>query len=499
MADRKAFSGSLLHVSLADVFQLLGGNSFTGILNLRSQYSDHMGVIYFINGNPVNGYYGDLKGLDAVYAMFGWSDGNYEFYEQALTQIETVITKNRMHLVLDALRMLDDGEIKKVGPLPPDQTEINEKGKEGEPFQTNNGPLKLFCSNCKTPLSATGTKVIIGGQDYCFNCAMSQGNSKNGTIKVDDKPLDKIKSRFKSWGPFQYAVIISLVLVWVIVGVMLYQKFNPSLPKPEVATSGQAVTGQMAVTQTMPVANNAGTLNAQVVASGQVKTAPVIENQPVPKANNASSLTAQNLASGQIATPPKATDKKTTPAPVDKVAEPAKQVVVPPVNPGENNTGSKATVEEVEKPQVTVAKEEVKETLDSAKSNEAAEKLEVAKLTPPAEAAAVKEQAAKLSTVIKEPEFPGGKAALAKWIGSNLKYPDAANKAGVQGNVIVELTIDPPNGKISNVTIVKSLQKQCDQEVLRLISIMPNWTPGEINGVKTISRHTLSVRFALSN
>jgi hypothetical protein len=116
MTDNVVFSGSLRFVSLADVFQLLGGNSCTGILNLRSQYSDYMGIIYFEDGNPINASYGNQRGLKAVYELFGWVDGSYEFYEETLSGIDHVIKKGRMEIVLDALRMLDDGVIKKVGP-----------------------------------------------------------------------------------------------------------------------------------------------------------------------------------------------------------------------------------------------------------------------------------------------------------------------------------------------------------------------------------------------
>jgi hypothetical protein len=115
MADNIVFSGSLRFVSLADVFQLLGGNSCTGILTLRSQYSDYMGIIYFKDGNPINASYGNLRGLKAVCELFGWMDGNYEFNQDTLSQIEHVIKKSRMEIVLDALRMLDDGVVKKIG------------------------------------------------------------------------------------------------------------------------------------------------------------------------------------------------------------------------------------------------------------------------------------------------------------------------------------------------------------------------------------------------
>ena len=131
MTDNIMFSGSILFLSLGDVIQLLGGNNCTGILTLRSQYSADMGVIYFIGGNPVNASCGKLKGLEAVYALFGWTDGKYEFSEAELTGINPVIKQGRMAIVMDAVRMLDDGQIAKVGPDPLNQKDMEKTGSDG--------------------------------------------------------------------------------------------------------------------------------------------------------------------------------------------------------------------------------------------------------------------------------------------------------------------------------------------------------------------------------
>lgn len=118
MANNIVFSGSLLFVSLADVFQLLGDNNCTGILTLRSPHSADGGLVYFSGGNPINASYGNLKGLQAAYALFGWTEGKYEFSEEALTGIDPVIKQGRMGIVIDALRLLDEGAIAWVGPDP---------------------------------------------------------------------------------------------------------------------------------------------------------------------------------------------------------------------------------------------------------------------------------------------------------------------------------------------------------------------------------------------
>jgi len=117
MNDRIALSGSLKFVSLPDIFQILGGNNSTGVLKLTTKYSPQTGIIYLSKGNPINAIHGFSKGLKALYGMFGWMDGEYLFLEDDIEPIEVTIKKGRMEIILDALRMLDDGKIKRIGPL----------------------------------------------------------------------------------------------------------------------------------------------------------------------------------------------------------------------------------------------------------------------------------------------------------------------------------------------------------------------------------------------
>lgn len=109
-------AGNLDFLSLGDILQLLGSNSSTGILRIRSKYAHEPGLIYFINGNPVNALAGPLTGLDAVNALFGWVDGEFEFSEEDIRR-KNVIKKSRMQIILDCLSMLDDGHIERLGPV----------------------------------------------------------------------------------------------------------------------------------------------------------------------------------------------------------------------------------------------------------------------------------------------------------------------------------------------------------------------------------------------
>lgn len=107
--------GELNFIGLADVFQILGGNSSTGVLQLTSPYNEIPAEVYFKNGNPVNATYGSLDGLEAIYPLFGWTEGNFEFRHEERKPAH-IVNHSRMQIVLDALRMLDDGLIKTVGP-----------------------------------------------------------------------------------------------------------------------------------------------------------------------------------------------------------------------------------------------------------------------------------------------------------------------------------------------------------------------------------------------
>lgn len=120
MSSNGVLSGDLRFICLADCFQILGGNNSTGTLTIESPYVSASGSISFVDGNPVNASSGTLRGLDAIYPLFGWVEGTFEFQEE-IPKSEQVVTSSRMEIVLDALRMLDDGLIEKVGPVSVDR------------------------------------------------------------------------------------------------------------------------------------------------------------------------------------------------------------------------------------------------------------------------------------------------------------------------------------------------------------------------------------------
>jgi len=95
--------------------------------------------------------------------------------------------------------------------------------------------------------------------------------------------------------------------------------------------------------------------------------------------------------------------------------------------------------------------------------------------------------------------FPGGEKALKKFISKNLIYPEPAIKERIEGQVLASFTIDK-NGKISNIVIVKESNPYFDSEVVRLISIMPDWIWDKRIEMKDrkLTKRTLPISFRLN-
>ena len=81
-----------------------------------SKYAQEPGLIYIDNGDPVDASNGSLKGLEALFSLFGWTEGEFLFTEGQVNK-KNVVNKNRMEIILDGLRLVDDGKIKKLGPV----------------------------------------------------------------------------------------------------------------------------------------------------------------------------------------------------------------------------------------------------------------------------------------------------------------------------------------------------------------------------------------------
>lgn len=118
-------------------------------------------------------------------------------------------------------------------------------------------------------------------------------------------------------------------------------------------------------------------------------------------------------------------------------------------------------------------------------------KEEIAQPEPP------KEEENKVFDVVEEqPSFPGGPSALMQWLRDNIKYPVIAAENGIEGRVIVQFVVSK-TGSISDVRVARGVDPSLDKEAVRVVSSMPNWTPGKQNGTSVNVRYTLPVTFKL--
>lgn len=141
MKDRSVLAGNLSFLGLGDILQLLGSSNCTGVLRLANPYVENAGYIYFENGNPINSMNGNIKGLDALYSLFGWREGTFEFVAEDVVY-EKTITKNRMGIILEGVKMLDDGKTKEVGSRAKNHVvKQNLQGPEDKMFKIVKGPL----------------------------------------------------------------------------------------------------------------------------------------------------------------------------------------------------------------------------------------------------------------------------------------------------------------------------------------------------------------------
>ena len=95
---------------------------------------------------------------------------------------------------------------------------------------------------------------------------------------------------------------------------------------------------------------------------------------------------------------------------------------------------------------------------------------------------------------IEEPQFPGGRKELLKYMEEHMVHPADMRALDLEGEVVVEFFVER-SGVISGVNVVKGLTKSFDDEAIRLTRGMPRWIPGKKNGVPVRYRMTMPINF----
>ncbi len=100
------------------------------------------------------------------------------------------------------------------------------------------------------------------------------------------------------------------------------------------------------------------------------------------------------------------------------------------------------------------------------------------------------------AVVEEKPTFPGGEAALLRFIAENTKYPEIAKENGIQGRVFVQFVI-AADGSVVKVSLARGVDPYLDNEALRVVKILPKWSPGKQRGKAVPVTYVIPINFKL--
>lgn len=95
------------------------------------------------------------------------------------------------------------------------------------------------------------------------------------------------------------------------------------------------------------------------------------------------------------------------------------------------------------------------------------------------------------------PEFPGGDLGLMKYIQKNVKYPPIAKQYNITGKVYVSFIVEK-SGYVSNVKVVRGVDKNLDAEAVRVVNSLPKYKPGKQRGKPARVMFTIPINFTLN-
>ncbi|MDE5791558.1 MAG: energy transducer TonB [Muribaculaceae bacterium] len=96
--------------------------------------------------------------------------------------------------------------------------------------------------------------------------------------------------------------------------------------------------------------------------------------------------------------------------------------------------------------------------------------------------------------VTEKPSFPGGDRLLLSYINSTRCYPEDAYKRGIEGKVTCSFVVNK-DGSISHVKVLRGVEPSLNKEAVRILSRMPLWMPGRLEGEAVPVRVVRSVAF----
>ena len=102
------------------------------------------------------------------------------------------------------------------------------------------------------------------------------------------------------------------------------------------------------------------------------------------------------------------------------------------------------------------------------------------------------------TVVEKNPEFPGGEAALMKYIAESLVYPQIAMENGIGGRIYCKFVVEK-DGSVSNVEVTRAFNQYLDREAIRVLKSLPKFKPGTHKGQPVRVYYSVPVTFKISS
>jgi protein TonB len=173
------------------------------------------------------------------------------------------------------------------------------------------------------------------------------------------------------------------------------------------------------------------------------------------------------------------------------------------------SSGDSSTIETEEEPEPPKQEEQPEEQVEATPPPQEEVKVEENKEEKPKAAVApppppkikVDKKPVKKAEIIEFPDveasFPGGAAALNKFIVSNIQYPETSIDMEEQGKVYLSFVVEP-DGSITGVKVERGVSRDLDREAKRVVRAMPKWEPGEAGGKKVRTRCRLPIVFTLN-
>ncbi len=101
----------------------------------------------------------------------------------------------------------------------------------------------------------------------------------------------------------------------------------------------------------------------------------------------------------------------------------------------------------------------------------------------------------------QEPEFPGGKAALSRYLAQNIRFPSSLTRKNYNTGPVAARFIVDKDGTVRDVRVTtkpldKKMQKGMQEFMATIIAAvekMPRWRPGQVGGESVAVFYTLPI------